>query len=139
MKVHEMNNRPAENRGFTLIELIVVVAIIVLLISVLIPAVSAARASARRTATLSQMEGIKQACENYYEIFPVRIRAPSPNAITSIPLPFNQGGQGFSAPRKASSSASRVRFTRSPTLLRLLFRQAQCLPTLLPILMQPSR
>ncbi|MCA9282216.1 MAG: prepilin-type N-terminal cleavage/methylation domain-containing protein [Phycisphaeraceae bacterium] len=54
--------QPVSRRsGFTLVELLVVVAIIVLLIGLLVPAASSARNSARRAKTTATMTGIKNA------------------------------------------------------------------------------
>jgi prepilin-type N-terminal cleavage/methylation domain-containing protein len=56
-------------RAFTLIEIMVVIGIIVVLAALLIPAVNAARNSAKRTATSTQMRSIALACESYYTMF----------------------------------------------------------------------
>jgi prepilin-type N-terminal cleavage/methylation domain-containing protein len=62
-------------RGFTLIEMLVVVTIIAVLIALLLPILSAARDRAKRVATGSTMSNLKTALENYrldWGIFPIQ-------------------------------------------------------------------
>lgn len=65
MRFHE----DQRSRGFTLVELLVVIGIIALLISVLLPALSGARRAARRTAELSDMKNFTAACIVYTQEF----------------------------------------------------------------------
>ena len=53
--------RPERQRGFTLIEVLVVVAILALLAAVLLPALARAREAARRTLCLANMKGLETA------------------------------------------------------------------------------
>lgn len=60
---------PYRPRGFTLIELMVVIGIIVLLAAILMPVVSRVRQQSFNTSTQAQMQRIMQACESYYHDF----------------------------------------------------------------------
>jgi prepilin-type N-terminal cleavage/methylation domain-containing protein len=56
-------------RGFTLVELLVVIGIIVLLISILLPMVNKARKDAKRVSISSDLMGISQALDQYKDDF----------------------------------------------------------------------
>lgn len=58
-------NRRRSAGGFSLIELLTVIAIITLLISILIPSLTAARNSAKKTSTASTLNGIRIALEAF--------------------------------------------------------------------------
>jgi prepilin-type N-terminal cleavage/methylation domain-containing protein len=73
MRHHQSNQRQflpaaASLRGFTLVELLVVIAIIAVLIALLLPAVQAARESARATQCKSSIRQVGLALHNYHDI-----------------------------------------------------------------------
>jgi prepilin-type N-terminal cleavage/methylation domain-containing protein len=56
---------PASARGFSLIELLVVIVIIGLIVSIVLPAIASARKSARKADTLNLCNGLSQACSQF--------------------------------------------------------------------------
>ena len=58
-----MRHRPSQLRGFSLVELLVVIGIVTVLISILLPALSGARERARQVKCLATLRGIAQAAE----------------------------------------------------------------------------
>src|SRR5581483_8809516 len=83
----------ARRGGFTLVELLVVMAIIAMLIALLLPAVQQAREAARRTQCLNNLHNIMLAMHNYESsrrVFPPGLIAPGPACDTDLyfnPLP----------------------------------------------------
>ncbi|MCL2645993.1 MAG: prepilin-type N-terminal cleavage/methylation domain-containing protein [Phycisphaerales bacterium] len=67
MKSHRLGRQKAS--GFTLVELLVVLAVIVILVSIMVPAVSAARNHAKKAQASAQLAGISTAINMYFQIF----------------------------------------------------------------------
>lgn len=83
---------PRRTRGFTLVELLVVIGVIALLISILLPALTKARAAAQRTACLSNLRQVHLAFVFYAQAFndqvPIGCRN-SPNKLGGIVTQFD--------------------------------------------------
>ncbi len=72
MPVHLERKSPdisAPRRAFSLTELLVVIGIIVLLVGILLPVLAQAQRTAKRTETISTMEGFSKACDLFYSEF----------------------------------------------------------------------
>jgi prepilin-type N-terminal cleavage/methylation domain-containing protein/prepilin-type processing-associated H-X9-DG protein len=97
----------SNRRGFTLVELLVVVAIIAILIMILLPAIQAAREAARRSQCVNQLNQLTKATMTYestYKIFPPGMWGPAigtttPNqtgswvGVTALLLPYMENMQ----------------------------------------------
>jgi len=97
-----MKSRIAHGRGFTLVELLVVVAIIGLLISLMIPALGKAKVRARKVACGGTLHGLSVAMKVYLsenrERYPVAAQMPSVNtSLPALPAVLQNGGNSISA------------------------------------------
>ncbi len=82
-------------RGFTLVELLVVVSIIALLVSMLLPAMSKAREQAKTVVCQANMRSINGAILTYYadyDVFPLTLPPPDANGCVYTWCSWSYGG-----------------------------------------------
>jgi prepilin-type N-terminal cleavage/methylation domain-containing protein/prepilin-type processing-associated H-X9-DG protein len=80
-------------RGFTLVELLVVVAIIGILVGLLLPAVNASRESARRARCLVNLSQLTLALQNYqntHDVYPPGVANPT-GPVQNLPSGYHHG------------------------------------------------
>ncbi|HTN75801.1 MAG TPA: DUF1559 domain-containing protein [Pirellulaceae bacterium] len=86
----------SRRRGFTLVELLVVITIIGILVAILLPAINAARDAARRTQCLNNIKNLGLAClnfENTNKTFPLASTADGAGSFT-VARPAMQSSNG---------------------------------------------
>lgn len=94
--------RRAPRRGFTLVELLVVMAIIAILIAILVPAVQQIRETARRTECLNNLKQLGIAAQNYmqaHQSFPSGWIAPNPSNTVAGQQQTNPQAPSLDLPR----------------------------------------
>lgn len=82
-----MKNNIKNLKGFTLVELLVVISIIALLLSIMMPALSRARSSAKKIMCMSQMKQLSLALNMYVESWKQKFPAPDDK--------IGSGGTGY--------------------------------------------
>lgn len=88
-----MTSAIASRRGFTLVELLVVISVIALLIGILLPALAAARGAAEGAQSLSNVRGLAQANYNYAIDYGTFIGWSSGNDRKQRLYPYLQAGK----------------------------------------------
>ena len=107
--------RPSRRRGFTVIELLVVIGIIVLLLSILIPTISKIRRASQTAAVKQQINEMQGAIERFYQ---EQHQYPGPLPDSAI----NTYGHGLPAPAIFDASGTnplpgRDKMTQSENLV----------------------
>jgi prepilin-type N-terminal cleavage/methylation domain-containing protein len=90
MSMTRASRRNSSLPGFTIIEILVVVAIIVVLMAIIIPATSHVKASAARSAELAHLNAIQTGLQQYYADFGLYPSSTTP-AYASSPTPIAAG------------------------------------------------
>lgn len=73
-------------RGFTLVEILIVIAIIGILVSVILPSLQTARGKAQEASAIAEIDGLRKAFEILYQDVSLYPNAASSFCRTSIPI-----------------------------------------------------
>ncbi len=110
-----MSRLRSRTTGFTLVELLVVIAIIGVLVGLLLPAVQAAREAARRMSCSNNFKQIGLAIHNYHSAF---------NALPKqAGGTYNDGDPGGDGPGVTNN---KFRLSWLPTILPFVEQQTRC-------------
>src|SRR4051794_6481624 len=82
VNIKSMNKNRFSARGFTLVEMLVVIAIIAILAGMIMPALSKAKQRALVTTSRTEMHGIEAAISQYHATYS-RYPTPDPAAMTA--------------------------------------------------------
>ncbi len=97
---HDRTSRRRTAHGFTVVELLVVVAVIGILVGLLLPAVQAAREAARRLQCVSNLKQLALALHNYHDVY--REFPPESVGTTEPSGPWGSGHWRLSAYNRRS-------------------------------------
>jgi len=129
----------SKNKGFTLVEIMIVVAIIVLLAAIAIPNLLRARLSANEATSIAALRTLSTACENYragqsppaYPTNLTQLNSTNPPYIDSVLAGGNKSGYTFTyagaannytctaAPQSANVTGVRTFFVDTSGVVRV--------------------